>query len=172
MICSLCEIVCCPINVQTLIPEKDRPLLILLPLQKHQAQPLHKRDIRECGKLGGKEHTSPPALMVIDSPSSPAAATADSKERFVSPAAVGVASAAAWTGDDAHAGTAAIDGFGEVACRGAATADPTDGSDCGGCAAAGWRRRRISLALGPAAGTRRSVSHWRMRSALICGRLC
>jgi hypothetical protein len=117
-----------------------------------------------------KEGTSPRALMVHDSPrSEAAAAAADSDARFASAAAVGAASASS-NEADSHTGfsvmIAAMDRFGLATSCG--TAAPTGVARCEGFEAAGQRRRRIALALGPAAGTRRSVSRWRMRSALIC----
>ncbi len=118
-----------------------------------------------------KGGTSLRALMVHDSPRSEAAAAADSDARFASAAAVGAASASS-NEADSHTGfsvmIAAMDRFGLVARCG--TAAPTDVARCEGFEAAGQStgRRRIALALGPAAGTRRSVSRWRMRSALIC----
>jgi hypothetical protein len=120
----------------------------------------------------GARRTSPRALMAQDSPSSPAAADADSDAFFASAAAAGAASATSDELDSDGAKTliVALDGFGPVASGG--IAGPTAVPVCGGCVAAGRRRWRISLALGPAAGTRSSVSRWRIRSALICGLLC
>ena len=91
--------------------------------------------------------------MAQDRPSSPAVA-ADSA-RFASAAAVGAAPAA--PGEE-----------GDIASLGAPTAPAAD-SCCGRFGTAGRRRWKISLALGPAAGTRSSASRWRMRSVLICG---
>ena len=123
--------------------------------------------------------TSPRALIAQDSPSSPAV-DADSDARLASAAGSAAAVAAAasasakCTKDGIDAGIAAMNGFGggefcTVFCDSAAA--PTAVSGGGGFGAAGRRRRKISL-LGPEAGTRSSASRWRMRSVLICGRIC
>ncbi len=121
--------------------------------------------------LDRKVRTSPLVEIAQDNPSSPAAAAAASAARFTSTAFVVVPIASAVSiDDDDHAGIAAMDRFlvGEV---GIAAPAPAAAPGGGGFDAAGRKRRRTSLALGPAAGTRRSSSRWRMRSALICGKL-
>ena len=124
------------------------------------------------------KRTFPRALMTQERPSSPAAALADSGALFTSAAAetAGADSAAAVrAGGEIDAGAtdfceSAIEGLGSGTATRCppATAAATAASCGGGCDAAGRRRRRISLASGPAAGTRSSASRWRMRSALIC----
>jgi hypothetical protein len=80
----------------------------------------------------GKGRTSPLALKMQDSPSSPAAAAADSTARLASTVAVGAASADILsTDDDIQVGIEAMDGLGEVVGRGAAAAAPTVVSCCG-----------------------------------------
>jgi hypothetical protein len=114
-----------------------------------------------------KNGTSPWVLMAQDSPSSAAAATAESDARLASEAAaLGATSAAAVDlNDDTAVRDAAKDEF--------AAAPAAPAISCGfWFGGAGRRRQRTSLALGPAAGTRRSISRWRMRSALICQMSC
>jgi hypothetical protein len=124
---------------------------------------------QESGVRGaGEVCTSPHALMAQDSPNSAAAAAAESDARFASAA---VDAAVAAIGLVENAGSAAMDGCCAVASRGTAAAAAAVAGN-GGFGADGRRRRRISLALGPAEGTRSSASRWRMRSALICVSLC
>jgi hypothetical protein len=118
--------------------------------------------------------TSPRALMEHDSPSSPAAGAVDSDARFA-PAAPDLCCSNEAVGADAL--IAAMDAFGAAASAvvssGGEFDDPALALNCAvptreELDVAGRRRWRISLALGPAAGTRSSASRWRMRSALIC----
>jgi hypothetical protein len=144
-----------------LVPTDAAGVSLVMDSTMRRAPSVHAR-----GRL-----TSPLVLMAQDSPSSAAAAAAESDARFAS-AAADAASAVAAIGlveDGADAGSAAMAGCCAVASRGTAAAAAAVAGD-GGFDAAGRRRWRTSLALGPAAGTRSSASRWRMRSALICGK--
>jgi hypothetical protein len=109
--------------------------------------------------------TSPRALMVQDSPSSAAAAAADS-EALLASAAAAVGATSATAADDVN-----TDSMNRCGAVGWVVATAAIGGT-GPCVGAGRRRRKTSLALGPAAGTRSAISRWWMRSALIWGAAC